>query len=480
VINERVIGGAALTLLVAACGPLATAPSHSPSSAPAPTSLVSTTANPTPGSWTTYMADSMRSGVGPVGPPATRPHRTWTATVDGDVYAEPLVTGLNVIVATEHDSVYALDAATGGIRWRAHLGEPVPLRQLECGNIDPNGITSTPVIDPAAGMVYAVAMLTAPPRHVLFALRLADGTVAWQRAVDPPGADPGHHQQRGSLNLSHGRIYFSYGGFTGDCGTYHGWVVAAPSNGDGSITAWQVPSYEGGGIWAPPGPVISAVGDVWVTTGNTGVLAQDGVNDGANAVIRLDAGLSAATDQWAPKDWRYLNQYDIDEASMSPALLPGGLVFITGKDGVGYLLRAGHLGGIGGEAFGAKVCKSGGPLGGAFGGGAVAAGLMFVPCKDGLVALRVDPSVPSFAIAWEAAPYANSAIFAYGLVWTVVSDAGRYRGVWRGKLVGLDSATGTVQTTIPLGPIPHYPSPAAAGGSLYIAGLGVVYAVSAT
>jgi hypothetical protein len=65
--------------------------------------------------------------------------------------------------------------------------------------------------------VYAVGMLSGPLRHELFALRLADGGVAWHRVVDPPGALPRVHQQRGSLNLANGRVYFSYGGFAGDC-----------------------------------------------------------------------------------------------------------------------------------------------------------------------------------------------------------------------------------------------------------------------
>jgi outer membrane protein assembly factor BamB len=108
----------------------------------------------------------------------------------------------------------------------------------------------------------------------------------------------------------------------------------------------------------------------------------------------------------------------------------------------------------------------------------VAAGLVFVPCKDGLAALRIDASKPSFSLAWEAAPYANSAVFAYGLVWTVASDAGTYRGNWKGTLYGLDPASGAVRAQLALGLIPHYPSPAAAGGSLYVSGLGVVYAVS--
>jgi outer membrane protein assembly factor BamB len=456
---------------------VATACQGSTVTAPTGSAPVAVTANPSPADWTTYMGDTMRSGVGPATPRATSPHRTWTAKVDGDVYAEPLVAGLSVIVATEQDTIYALNAATGAVRWRQHLGDPVPLRLLECGNIDPNGITSTPTLDTAAGLVYAVAMLNSPIRHELFALKLSDGSIVWHRVVDPPGEDPGHQQQRGSLNLFHSRVYFSWGGFTGDCGNYHGWVIAAPTDGNGPLLTWQVPSVNRGAIWAPPGPVISSDGNVWVTTGDTNVQAQEGVYDGANAVVRLNADLSPI-DQWASKEWRYLNQYDIDQASMAPALLSDGLVFITGKEGVGFLLRAAHLGGIGGESFNARACKSGGPALGAFGGAAVAAGLVFVPCKDGLAALRIDASKPSFTLAWEAAPYANSAIFAYGLVWTVASDAGTYRGNWKGTLYGLDPTNGAVRAQLPLGPIPHYPSPAAAGGSLYVAGLGVVYAVS--
>src|SRR3984893_2470071 len=116
---------------------VATACQGSTVAAPTGSAPVAMTANPSPADWTTYMGDTMRSGVGPATPRAPTPHRTWTAKVDGDVYAEPLVAGLSVIVATEHDSIYALNAATGAVRWRQHLGEPVPLRLLECGNIDP-------------------------------------------------------------------------------------------------------------------------------------------------------------------------------------------------------------------------------------------------------------------------------------------------------------------------------------------------------
>ncbi len=81
-------------------------------------------------------------------------------TVGGHVYAQPLFwkpkapkKGL-VIVATESNNVYALDEATGKVVWQRLIGNPMPLNQLPCGNIDPMGITGTPVIDPASARVY--------------------------------------------------------------------------------------------------------------------------------------------------------------------------------------------------------------------------------------------------------------------------------------------------------------------------------------
>src|SRR2546429_218052 len=83
--------------------------------------------------------------------------------------------------------------------------------------------------DARRGVVYAVAFL-APARHELAALDLASGRVRWRRAIDPPGADPKVHQQRGALALANGRVYVSFGGLFGDCGNYHGWVVSASAS----------------------------------------------------------------------------------------------------------------------------------------------------------------------------------------------------------------------------------------------------------
>ena len=59
-----------------------------------------------------------------------------------------------------------------------------------------------------------------------------------------------------ALLIAHHRVYIPYGGLFGDCGDYHGWVVAANAS-DGKIRAqYQVPTQREGAIWAPPGPAI--------------------------------------------------------------------------------------------------------------------------------------------------------------------------------------------------------------------------------
>src|SRR5260370_31237783 len=114
----------------------------------------------------------------------------WAASgLVGAVYVEPQFDRRQVFVATEHNNVYALDATTGKVQWQKHLGEPVPQSQLPCGNIDPTGITSTPVADTARGVLYVVPF-TMPPKHELVALDLSSGAQRFRRPVDAPRADP--------------------------------------------------------------------------------------------------------------------------------------------------------------------------------------------------------------------------------------------------------------------------------------------------
>src|SRR6202030_621922 len=128
-------------------------------SAPAsPTVSSATTPSPSPAlstEWTEYHRDAGRAGAGPDAPALASPKVGWTAAVDGDVYASPLIVAGHVIVGTENNTVYSLDLFTGGVIWKIHLGQPVDSSSLPCGDIAPvSGITRTPAADSARGLLY--------------------------------------------------------------------------------------------------------------------------------------------------------------------------------------------------------------------------------------------------------------------------------------------------------------------------------------
>jgi outer membrane protein assembly factor BamB len=408
-----------------------------------------------PAQWTTYHHDAARTGVDPSSPAAANVHRQWTSdTLDGLIYGEPLAFSDTVIAATENDTVYALDSTTGKTRWAQHLGAPISGDALQCGNINPSGITSTPVIDApvqtgSGGLVWVVAFVQ-PGRHELVGIDLGTGGIRSRRSVDPPGADPMVQQQRSALTLSAGRVYIPFGGLYGDCGNYRGYVVSLPETDAGPLQSWVVPTARRGGIWAPPGAVVDAGGRLFVSTGNT---ASTGAFDDANAVVRLSPDLHQE-DVFAPVNWASLSATDTDLGSVAPTLLPGGMVFQVGKEGVGYLLNGDHLGGVGGQMYSAQVC--GGP---AYGGTAVVGSSVYVPCRDGLV--DVEVSGPRFAVGWRTASFpAGSPVVAGGEVW-VVSVIG--------TLYGFDPRTGAERYRDQVGEeVTHFPFLAAGGGELFI------------
>jgi len=210
------LGLLAVLALLAGCGGQSKAPQQPPLTLPS-TSPAPSASAPAASDWTTYHRDNARTGyLAGLADPA-RLTRAWSTRLDGAVYAEPLVVGDRVLVATEADTLYSLDRRSGQVQWHTTVGKPVPLSALPCGNIDPLGITGTPVYDPATGLVFAVAEVTGPA-HVLVGVDVRSGQVRVRRSVDPPGVDPRPHQQRAALALSQGKVYVAFGGLLGDCG----------------------------------------------------------------------------------------------------------------------------------------------------------------------------------------------------------------------------------------------------------------------
>ena len=107
-------------------------------------------------SWTVYHGDAAGSGVSNSVAAVATSARAWSSpALDGQLYGEPLVSGADVYVATEDDTVYALSSSSGAVVWSTHIASPVPASALPCGDITPSvGITGTPVIDPARSEIF--------------------------------------------------------------------------------------------------------------------------------------------------------------------------------------------------------------------------------------------------------------------------------------------------------------------------------------
>lgn len=378
----------------------------------------------------------------------------WVSPIlDGDLYAQPLLVGSSVVIATENDSVYLLDASDGTVVWETHLGDPMSGSSLPCGNVDPVGVTSTPVVDVSANRIYVVGMVQ-PGRDMLFELDLSSGHLVDSVRVDAEGADPLVHNQRAALSLSNGKLFIPYGGRYGDCGDYHGRVVSvsvSPS-GLGSVASYSLPTQGQGGFWAPPGAAVANDGSLYLTSGNSSSTTS---YDYGNSVVHLSADLRLL-DSFAPTNWAALNRGDVDLGATGPALLPGNRIFQVGKNGIGYLLNAEHLSGIGGQLHSGTVCNDGR----AFGGVAHDGNTLFVPCSNGVV--QVIVSGDTFNVGWTA-PLSKPGptIIAGGAVWTVATSDG--------DLIALDLVSGKTIASEPLGTVPsQFTSPAAGLGLIVV------------
>jgi polyvinyl alcohol dehydrogenase (cytochrome) len=454
---------AALTGGVLAAAAACSGPGGGTSSGPAPPSRTLTPGQDSgahPGAaWPTYGRDFARSGVAAG---AARPGPltvSWRAHLDGAVYGQPLLVGQLVIAATENDSIYGLDQATGRVIWRRHVGTPVPLSDLPCGNIDPLGITGTPVYNPASGLVYAVAETTGF-HHVLVGLSVRDGAVRIERDIPTPDGQPRYDQQRPALAIAAGRVYVAFGGLYGDCGPYRGSVVGIPLSGSGPLISYVVPTPREGAVWGTAGPVTGPDGTMYVSVGNgeeTGSRFDD-----SDSVTALSPGLHR-TGVFAPTTWADDNAHDLDLGSTQPALLPDGMLLEDGKRGTAYLVDSAHLGGVGGQVAQADVCE-------AYGGAAVQGTIVYEPCAQGGLA-AVDTAGHKIRVRWRGPSQAQgSPVIGGGAVW--VTD---YQG---GTLYELDQATGATRDSLGLHTtLPHFSSMSMTGSHAFLGTMEGVIAV---
>src|SRR5215831_12253116 len=288
--------------------------------------------------------------------------------ISGNVYAQPLYiegapNGPMIIAVTESNNVYALNATTGTVVWQRNVGVPVPLSRLGCGNIDPVGITSTPVVDLASRALFVDAFTTpdggVTKKHLIFSLNVDTGATNAGWPIDVNTAahynnltfDSAVQEDRGGLASVGGRVYVAYSAYVGDCGNYHGWVIGVDINNPSNVKAWATTAI-GGGIWGHGG-IASDGTNMFVVTGNT--FNTGGNWMGGEAIIRLQGGpiwSGQPTDYWAPTNWLSLDNSDTDVGGVSatvidvPGATPSQLVLALGKDRNAYLIDRNNLGGI--------------------------------------------------------------------------------------------------------------------------------------
>ena len=416
--------------------------------------------------WTTFNHDNVRSGYDPDSPAATQLHLVWSQSVTGSMYAQPLVYNGAVIVATEDNVVESFDAHAGSLNWTTgEIAPPVPQSSLPCGNIGPNvGITGTPAIDPASGTLYAAVFSNSgSPHYELAAIRLSDGAHLWSEQIDPTSNfDPLPQGQRPALSLANGYVFIEYGGRDGDCGSYHGWVVAGKADGSlltGPALQDLLTQNNGGGIWDPGGGAIDPTG-LYVVTGNTTDCCPGNTYDHSNTVARLSLLDLSLQDSWAPSDWASLSQFDTDVSAVNPEPVDDNQILQVGKSGSAYLLNRASLGGIGGQ-----VATINGLCNGAYGGSAFVSPNAYVPCRDGIHQVIIGNG--TMRAGWHNTNANNTPVYGGGLLWAMSSC----------HVYGIDPSNGaTVYSATQNCSASSFPALAVANGYVYSPGDTTLYA----
>lgn len=313
--------------------------------------------------------------------------------LDGQVDTQPLIvasvaalgTHPIVYVATESNSIYAIDSLTGAILKRRNLGPPVgpfetwrPAPYTCTNNSDWVGINGTPTIDLPSSSIYVMNYTTidTKPTYQLHALDLAT-------LNDRPGSpvtvsaiqtlrdgktyqfDATWQRQRAALLLSQNRIYAAFGSFC-DMGGSHsrGWLLGWDKNSLALFSAKQLNNKLPGGSVAVSPHFLSSIwmsgygiaadgdGNLYFTTGNTESGTYDSSFNISESAVKMSSDLSRVIGVFTPSNVNDLDTHDMDFGSGGLMVLPDGtglrpemrLAVAAGKDGRLFILNRDKMG----------------------------------------------------------------------------------------------------------------------------------------
>lgn len=321
---------------------------------------------------------------------------------DGIVMAQPLYvanvkmdqTGIHnvILIATENDSVYAMDADNpgAGSLWERHYVDPAKGITTLPDNFGGRttlggqvGITGTPFVDATTGIMY-------------FVTTVSNNGVAeqWLRAIDTrtgndfgPGSvkieasvpgdgkgsvngqiafDPSNQNQRAGLTEVNGSILVAWGSFS-DWGVYHGWLMAFdpaklelkavfnPTTQYQANDAANGPADHGGGgaFWqGGAAPAVDASGNIYLNSADGSFNADQGGKNYGDTLLKLKLNGSSfqVVDWFTPYDEACIDLDDLELGSAGIALLPtdftngANLAIALSKEGRLFLVDTDNLG----------------------------------------------------------------------------------------------------------------------------------------
>jgi hypothetical protein len=344
----------------------------------------------------------------------------WSADVDGQVYAQPLLSNGTLVVATETDHVYGLDPTDGHQLWTKNLAPNGPWNPADvgCSDLQPwIGTTATPVIDSSTNTVYLTHKTYDDSGHAEWFMDALDVTSGQERTGFPVPLNgtadndpfvvfhPQTQQQRTGLLLMNGVVYAGFGSHC-DADPFNGWVFGVSTT-QAKVTArWSsVIHGDGGGVWqAGVGLTSDRPGSILLATGNGGAPTTPAPGSSppescGECVMRLNVqsdGTLKPVDFFAPFDAAALDDFDADFASGGVVGLPDQyfgttavphLAVAIGKEGYVYLLDRDNLGGYEqGSGGGDGVVQRLGPFGGVWGRAGVwpgDGGYVYIPTSSG-------------------------------------------------------------------------------------------------
>jgi hypothetical protein len=321
--------------------------------------------------------------------------------LDDQVDAQPLVLGSQrieghggkrevVYVATESNTIYAIDGNSGHVLLSRNFGNPVPFTELPggCNNNGPNiGINSTPVIDPQTNTLYVITDTFESNQAVFRVHALDPGDLSDKVApvvVSASGqlSDGSTYnfnayasRLRAALLIANGNLYAGFASYCDvDADQSRGWVLGwqlgtltpLPNNQLNNKLAHSHNDFFLTSIWMSGyGLASSVAGDIYFITGNSDYSGDsyDKVANLAESVVQLSPDLSTVKSFFTPLGdfgWQNLDQWDADFGSGGAMLLPPqagaetNLLVAAGKVGVMYVLNADDLNNgksKGGKAF---------------------------------------------------------------------------------------------------------------------------------